>query len=109
RVMVGPVEAVEALVLDETRDPHPVVPGDALLPLDHETDPHARPSPATAPARSPAPPTSDAARGRMLRPRRLGLLAVRSCAPRARLLCERRPRNAQISLALIGQSTPPAR
>src|SRR5262249_27465456 len=42
-----------------------------------------------------APPVADAARGRILRARRLFVPLVLSCAPRARLLCERRPRGAR--------------
>src|SRR5439155_19208015 len=52
----------------------------------------ARPSPAPAPAgQSPAPPAPDAARRRMLRARRASVPVRTVHAPRARLLCERRP------------------
>src|SRR5260370_39099642 len=61
-----------------------------------EIDRHARPSPASAPAgRSPAPPTPDAAGGAISRSQRLSVLFVLSCAPLARLACQRRPRNAR--------------
>ncbi len=40
RVVVGAEEALEPVLLGEAGETHPVVPGDALLPLDHETDPH---------------------------------------------------------------------
>jgi hypothetical protein len=58
---------------------------------------HAHPAPVPAPAgRSPAPPVPDAARGRMVRTRRLSVPLALSCAPRARLPCERRPKNEQM-------------
>ena len=40
RVVVGAEEPLEPVLLGEAGEAHPVVPGDALLPLDHEADPH---------------------------------------------------------------------
>ena len=38
RVVIGAEEPLEPVVLGERREAHPVVPGDALLALDHQTD-----------------------------------------------------------------------
>ena len=40
RVVVGAEEALEPVLFGEAGQAHPVVPGDALLPLDHQTDAH---------------------------------------------------------------------
>ena len=40
RVVVGAEQPLEPVLLGEPREPHPVVPGDAFLALDHETGPH---------------------------------------------------------------------
>ena len=40
RVVIGAEEALEPMLLREAGQAHPVVPGDALLPLDHQTDAH---------------------------------------------------------------------
>src|SRR5207302_2975938 len=73
---------------------------------------HARSSPAPPLAgRSPAPPAPDAARSRMRRPRRLAVLLVLSCAPRACLFCEQLPTRAERARVVPGRftATPPAR
>ena len=41
RVVVGAEEALEPVLLREAREAHPVVPGHALLALDHQAEPHA--------------------------------------------------------------------
>ncbi len=40
RVVVGAEEALEAVLLRESRKAHPVVPGHALLAFDHQGDSH---------------------------------------------------------------------
>jgi hypothetical protein len=39
-VVVGAEEPLEPVALDEPGEAHPVVPGHALLPLDHQIEPH---------------------------------------------------------------------
>ena len=40
RVVIGAEESLEPVFLGEARETHPVVPRDALLPFDHQADPH---------------------------------------------------------------------
>ncbi len=44
RVVVGAEEALEPVLLGEASETHPVVPGDALLPFDHQADARIRPA-----------------------------------------------------------------